>query len=75
MWQYGGDLSYDFVAVAVAWGLKLSEVKQLVRNSLLCSTLRGVDLMAGLNDLMRQWDDWISRELLVQAMQHTQPKL
>ena len=56
MWEYGGDLTYDFAAAAVAWGLQLSEVKQLVKNSVLCSTMRGVDLVTALSDLMRQWD-------------------
>ena len=28
MWEYGGDLTYDFAAATVAWGLKLSVHKQ-----------------------------------------------
>jgi|EP01046_Picozoa_sp_COSAG06_P022504 hypothetical protein len=69
MWGYGGCLCYDFAAVAVAWGLGLSDVKQLVRNSILCSTLRGVDQVAALSDLMRQWDAWVEVELGQQQQQ------
>ena len=50
----------------------------MVRNSVLCSTLRGVDLVGALSDLMRQWDAWVESELQAlgqQQQQQQQPKL
>ena len=67
MWGYGGSICYDFAAAAVAWGLGLAEVKQLVRNSILCSTLQGVRKVAALADLMQQWNEWVSDEVELQA--------
>mmetsp|Transcript_55575 Transcript_55575/g.180283 ORF Transcript_55575/g.180283 Transcript_55575/m.180283 type:complete len:498 (-) Transcript_55575:82-1575(-) len=62
MWHYF-DVSYDFAAVAKAWNLSLIEVKALVRNSLLCSTLRGPQKEEALAAWEKAWDAWVTAEL------------
>lgn len=62
MWHYS-DVSYDFAAVAKAWNLGLLELKALVRNSLVFSTLRGQQKEEALQAWQADWDAWVREEL------------
>eukprot|EP00405_Crypthecodinium_cohnii_P017636 CAMPEP_0206448034 /NCGR_PEP_ID=MMETSP0324_2-20121206/17194_1 /ASSEMBLY_ACC=CAM_ASM_000836 /TAXON_ID=2866 /ORGANISM="Crypthecodinium cohnii, Strain Seligo" /LENGTH=493 /DNA_ID=CAMNT_0053917025 /DNA_START=125 /DNA_END=1606 /DNA_ORIENTATION=+ len=62
MWHYS-DVSYDFTAIAKAWHLSLVELKALVWNSILCSTLRGSEEDEALAVLEKDWNSWIAKEL------------
>ena len=65
IWHAGPDVTYDICAVAVAWGLKLEEIRCLLRNSLSFSTL-GTDpaeaerLNAALVQFDKDWTSWLS---------------
>jgi adenosine deaminase-related growth factor len=63
IFQYGGDLSYDFAAAAAAWRLRFAEIKQLVLNSLRCSALAPAEKAAALAALEVAWTRWVDAEL------------
>lgn len=57
-----GDVSYDYLAVAVAWNLGLEHLHLLARNSLAYSTLRGEGLTRALNCFDDSWEGWLKAE-------------
>jgi adenosine deaminase CECR1 len=65
----GNDgLTYDFWEAYFAWGLDLSDLKQLAENSLTYSALEVEELLAARDRWHKQWDAWI-QWVLTQAAQ------